>query len=178
VDGSGGAEALEAVRRGAATANRRGACSHPDGVVRFALSALEVFTEDLAAHIFQSKCGRPVQGILPLPAGPEVKEQKTLTVDWVRCEGHGLCAHLVPELIHLDSQGFPVIMSIAVPPWLEKEAAQAVNMCPALALRLTASPKQGGGGGGKPGPIPVAAPERRVGLVGGGGRPALTAGPR
>jgi NADH:ubiquinone oxidoreductase subunit F (NADH-binding)/ferredoxin len=179
VDGSGGAEALEAVRRGAATANRRGACSHPDGVVRFALSALEVFTEDLAAHIFQSKCGRPVQGVLPLPAGPEVKSQKTLTVDWVRCEGHGLCAHLVPELIHLDNQGFPVIMSIAVPPWLEKEASQAVNMCPALALRLAADTRKGGGGGGgKPGPVPLAAPERRMGLVGGGGRPALTAGPR
>ena len=58
-------------------------------------------------------------------------------VDWTRCHGHGLCAHLVPEIIHVDSQGFPVILNIPVPAWLEKDAQQAVHMCPALALRLT-----------------------------------------
>ena len=67
-------------------------------------------------------------------------------VDWVRCEGHGLCAHLVPELIHLDKTGFPVILPIPVPPWLEKDARQAVEMCPALALRIAADPKKRGAG--------------------------------
>jgi len=173
VDGSGGVEALDVARRAAATANRRGACSHPDGTVRFVLSALEVFTEDLAAHVFHTTCGRPVRGILPLPAGPEAESEKMLMVDWSRCEGHGLCAHLVPELIHLDKQGFPVIMSVAVPPWLEKDATQAVDMCPALALRMATDPKKGGGGGGggraKPGPVELPTPQGRTGLLGGGG---------
>ena len=60
-------------------------------------------------------------------------------VDWTRCNGHGLCAHLVPEVIHLDAQGYPVILNIPVPAWLEKDAQQAVHMCPALALRLSTS---------------------------------------
>jgi ferredoxin len=136
------------------------------------LSALEVFTEDLAAHVFHSSCGRPVRGILPLPAGPETENEKQLMVDWVRCEGHGLCAHLVPELIHLDGNGFPVVMNIPVPPWLEKDAQQAVEMCPALALRLAADPKKKGSGG--PSPAPVPAPALRPGLV--GGRPEITSG--
>jgi NADH:ubiquinone oxidoreductase subunit F (NADH-binding)/ferredoxin len=170
VDGSGGMEALDVARRAAAATNRRGACSHPDGTTRMVLSALEVFTEDLAAHVFHSSCGRPVRGILPLPAGPETENEKQLIVDWVRCEGHGLCAHLVPELIHLDSNGFPVILNIPVPPWLEKDAQQAVEMCPALALRLAADPRKAAGKR-DPGPVPIAAPVVRSGLLGGGGRP-------
>jgi NADH:ubiquinone oxidoreductase subunit F (NADH-binding)/ferredoxin len=180
VDGSGGIEALDAARRAAATVTGRGACSHPDGTTRFVLSALEVFTEDLAAHVFHSSCGRPVRGILPLPDGPETADAKQLMVDWVRCQGHGLCAHLVPELIHLDKTGFPVIMPIPVPPWLEKDAQQAVEMCPALALRLAADPKKRGANGGLAAtPMPIPAPTLRTGLLGGGrsgGPKSITAG--
>ncbi|MBO0819529.1 MAG: ferredoxin, partial [Nocardiopsaceae bacterium] len=175
VDGSGGLEAVDAARRAAATANKRGACAHPDGTVRFVLSALEVFTEDLAAHVFHGSCGRPVQGILPLPAGPETESDKHLIVDWVRCEGHGLCAHLVPELIHLDRSGFPVIMDIPVPSWLEKDARQAVEMCPALALRLAADPKKSRGKGAPSGPVPIPAPAL-LGRPGRSGRKPITAG--
>ena len=107
IDGSGGIEALDVARRSAAGVAGRGACSHPDGVTRFVLSALDVFTEDLAAHVFHSSCGRPVRGVLPLPTGPEQEEQQRLVVDWTRCHGHGLCAHLVPEMIHVDAQGYP-----------------------------------------------------------------------
>jgi len=169
VDGSGGMEALDVVRRAAAATNKRGACSHPDGTTRMVLSALEVFSEDLAAHVFHSSCGRPVRGVLPLPAGPETEDEKYLMIDWARCDGHGLCAHLVPELIHLDSNGYPVIMDIPVPPWLEKDATQAVAMCPELALRLAADPKKKGAGRGVSAAktTPVPAPALRTGLLGG-----------
>jgi NADH:ubiquinone oxidoreductase subunit F (NADH-binding)/ferredoxin len=176
VDGSGGIEALDAARRAAASVNGRGACAHPDGTTRFVLSALEVFTEDLAAHVFNSTCGRPVRGILPLPEGQEATQARRLMVDWVRCEGHGLCAHLVPELIHLDPVGFPVILPIPVPTWLEKDAQQAVQMCPALALRLDidATKRGAGNDGRKPPPIPVSAPQAPPGLL--GGRKSISAG--
>jgi ferredoxin len=95
-------------------------------------------------------------------------------VDWVRCEGHGLCAHLVPELIHLDKTGFPVVLSIPVPPWLEKSARHAVQMCPALALRLDTDPRKRNAAAPKAGPIPIAAPTARTGLL--GGRKSITAG--
>jgi ferredoxin len=179
-------EAIDIARRAAAATNGRGACSHPDGTTRMILSALDVFTEDLATHVFHSSCGRPVRGVLPLPSGSSATQQKHLLVDWVRCEGHGLCAHLVPELIHLDSNGFPVVMDIPVPPWLDKDAAQAVEMCPALALRLGTDHKKagagssgssgGGRGSGGPPPIRVSASPPRSGLLGGTSRPAIGTG--
>src|SRR6202522_1237178 len=174
IDGSGGIEALDVARRSAAAVAGRGACSHPDGVTRFVLSALDVFTEDLAAHVFHSSCGRPVRGVLPLPSGPEQEEQEGLGVDWTRCRGHGLCAHLVPELIHVDAQGYPVMLNIPVPTWLEKDAEQAVHMCPALALRLTSvTPTPT-----RTAPVSIPAPHLRTGLVTGAssGRKQITAG--
>jgi NADH:ubiquinone oxidoreductase subunit F (NADH-binding) len=45
---------------------RRGACAHPDGVVRMAESALRVFAEDLAGHLAGRPCGRPVAAAFPL----------------------------------------------------------------------------------------------------------------
>jgi NADH:ubiquinone oxidoreductase subunit F (NADH-binding)/ferredoxin len=132
-DGSGGMDALDTARRAASAVRGRGACSHPDGASRFVFSAMEVFTGDMAAHVFRGGCGRPVLGTLPLD--PEHDEVR-LAVDWTRCRGHGLCSRLVPELVQLDSQGFPVFLDMPVPFWLEQNAAQAVEMCPALALRL------------------------------------------
>jgi NADH:ubiquinone oxidoreductase subunit F (NADH-binding)/ferredoxin len=136
-NGSGGVEALDAARRAAAAVRGRGACSHPDGVFRFVVSALDVFTGDIAAHLFRGTCGRPVRRILPLT---EADSDARLEVDWTRCQGHGLCAHLVPELIQLDRSGYPEFLEMPVPFWLAGAAEQAVAMCPALALRLTQPP--------------------------------------
>jgi NADH:ubiquinone oxidoreductase subunit F (NADH-binding)/ferredoxin len=172
IDGSGGIEALELARKSAAGVAGRGACSHPDGVTRFVLSALEVFTEDLAAHVFHSSCGSPVRGVLPLPTGPEQEARQRLVVDWTRCHGHGLCAHLIPEMIRVDAHGYPVILDIPVPAWLERDAQQAVHMCPQLALRLTNS---------EPPPtrtalVPVPGPSLRRLVGASGARKQITAG--
>jgi ferredoxin len=51
------------------------------------------------------------------------------------CEGRGLCAELLPEVILLDDWGFPIIVC-AVPARLADEAREAVRLCPRLALRL------------------------------------------
>jgi len=46
----------------------RGACRHPDGVVRFVGSALEVFADDVARHR-RRRCKRRTRAVLPVPAG-------------------------------------------------------------------------------------------------------------
>ncbi|MBO0776963.1 MAG: ferredoxin, partial [Actinobacteria bacterium] len=132
-EGTGSVEALDSARRAAAGVRGRGACSHPDGAARFVLSAIDAFTDDLAAHLFRAGCGRPTRGILPL--GRDHGGLR-LEVDWTRCDGHGLCAHLVPELVQLDAHGYPAFLDMQVPLWLEREARRAVEMCPALALKL------------------------------------------
>ena len=58
-----------------------------------------------------------------------------LSVDWTRCEGHGLCAALAPELIALDPWGFPLVTD-DVPADQADLARRATRICPATALRL------------------------------------------
>jgi NADH:ubiquinone oxidoreductase subunit F (NADH-binding)/ferredoxin len=150
VAGDGGS-ALDHARSTAAAVRGRGACAHPDGTAGFVLSALGVFADDLTAHQRGAGCGRRVLGVLPLPGdraggygdgtGPRDSEGAArpvvLRVDWSRCDGHGLCAGLAPDLVSLGPHGYPVLSDRAVPPWLLGRARRAVSQCPALALRLT-----------------------------------------
>jgi ferredoxin len=57
----------------------------------------------------------------------------------IACQGHGLCAELLPELISLDEWGYPIIDPGPVPRALRREARAAVAACPSLALRLRKS---------------------------------------
>ncbi|MEO5652157.1 MAG: ferredoxin [Marmoricola sp.] len=63
-----------------------------------------------------------------------------LHVDWTRCDGHGACAELLPELMDTDDWGFPIMRGEerdpAVAVALENHARRAVKACPVQALRL------------------------------------------
>jgi ferredoxin len=59
-----------------------------------------------------------------------------LHIDWTACDGRGLCAELLPELLAPDDWGYPVARSSGVPEEWEGAARRAVDRCPALALRL------------------------------------------
>lgn len=59
-----------------------------------------------------------------------------LRVNPIACDGHGLCAELLPELVTLDDWGFPIVADRDVPPLLEPHARRAVAACPTLALAL------------------------------------------
>jgi ferredoxin len=61
---------------------------------------------------------------------------RRLRVDFIACDGAGLCAELLPELISRDEWGYPVITDPTVPDRLRRHARQAVRLCPKLALRI------------------------------------------
>ena len=66
---------------------------------------------------------------------------RRLAVNWITCEGHGLCAELLPEMITLDEWGYPIVQPGPIPPHLEGHAKRAAAACPTLALLLQKEPK-------------------------------------
>lgn len=68
-----------------------------------------------------------------------VKRHVRIVVDPTMCDGHGLCAELLPERIHLDRWGYPIIDGDEIPLSLVDHAKRAVDACPRLALHLVES---------------------------------------
>ncbi|MGO8882683.1 MAG: ferredoxin [Streptosporangiaceae bacterium] len=62
---------------------------------------------------------------------------RRLRVNPIACDGRGLCAELLPELITLDDWGFPIIAACDIPDHLLADARETIRACPKLALRLT-----------------------------------------
>jgi ferredoxin len=72
---------------------------------------------------------------------PSRAETRTeLVVDRIACDGFGMCAELLPELIELDDWGYPIVRAGGVPDELLEHARRAVAVCPVLALRLARRP--------------------------------------
>jgi NADH:ubiquinone oxidoreductase subunit F (NADH-binding) len=65
---NGAPHGVEAALRHARMVDGRGACAHPDGTARFVASALHLLREETTAHLHHGGCGRPVVGVLPIPA--------------------------------------------------------------------------------------------------------------
>jgi ferredoxin len=63
-----------------------------------------------------------------------------LHIDWTRCDGRGLCAELLPDVLTRDDWGYPLARRSsrepAIPPESAKYARAAVKRCPRMALRL------------------------------------------
>ena len=58
--------------------------------------------------------------------------------DRERCEGHGLCADVAPEVFELDDDAVVVVLHEQVPPALERKAEAGARVCPVAALRVSA----------------------------------------
>lgn len=63
-----------------------------------------------------------------------------IVIDRIGCDGSGLCAELLPELIELDDWGYPIVAAGSVPAALLAHARRAVAVCPVLAFRLRPVP--------------------------------------
>lgn len=59
-----------------------------------------------------------------------------LRLNPIACDGHGMCAELLPEWIRLDDWGYPILAPGPLPAALVEHARRAVQACPVLALRL------------------------------------------
>ena len=59
-----------------------------------------------------------------------------LALDRIKCDGYGMCAEILPEMIALDDWGYPILREAPVPAHLMELAERAVDVCPVLALRL------------------------------------------
>jgi ferredoxin len=64
----------------------------------------------------------------------------TVVVDPVRCQGVGMCAHLAPGVIALDSWGYPMVPRHPVTGRERSAARSAASGCPRRALLLEESP--------------------------------------
>lgn len=79
----------------------------------------------------------PTRGAPPTSGvSPAGRAGASLQVDRIGCDGYGLCAELLPELIDLDDWGYPIMRVGTVPDRLLPLARRAVDACPVLALRL------------------------------------------
>ncbi len=60
-----------------------------------------------------------------------------LVLNPLACDGRGVCASLLPEVIRLDDWGYPLLAGGGeVPGHLSTTARSTVRACPKLALRL------------------------------------------
>lgn len=59
-----------------------------------------------------------------------------LRVDIVACDGVGICAHLAPDVVRVDSWGFPILPAEPLSGTQERQARAAVTGCPRKALFL------------------------------------------
>jgi ferredoxin len=64
---------------------------------------------------------------------------RRLRLDPIACDGHGLCAELLPERVALDDWGYPIVDPTPIGRRLLPHARRAVTECPVLALRLEAA---------------------------------------
>lgn len=62
------------------------------------------------------------------------------TVDYDRCESHGLCEVAAPQIYRLDDDGklhLTIDEAMPVPTDLESTTAAGARACPVAALRIT-----------------------------------------
>jgi ferredoxin len=59
-----------------------------------------------------------------------------VTVNETRCEGHGMCADVAPDVFELNDEGVAVVLLDPVPKPFVRQAEAGVRVCPVVALML------------------------------------------
>ena len=66
-----------------------------------------------------------------------------LVIDPIACDGYGMCAELLPEVVRLDDWGYPILRPGPLSGELLGHARRAVEVCPVLAIRLRVAAEAG-----------------------------------
>ena len=74
------------------------------------------------------------------PTTAATARRRRLQIDWTRCDGHGLCAAILPGAVARDDWGYPVIDDAALDLAPASAVRRAISACPALALRDATMP--------------------------------------
>jgi ferredoxin len=71
----------------------------------------------------------------------------SLKVDWIKCDGYGLCGDFVPDVIGLDEWRYPIVPEGPLDGTRMHEIQRAMDCCPMRALTLVRldPPAQGPG---------------------------------
>lgn len=59
-----------------------------------------------------------------------------LRVDWIKCDGYGLCGDMLPDVIELDEWSYPIVRPGAIDRADLHDAQRAADCCPTKALSL------------------------------------------
>jgi ferredoxin len=59
-----------------------------------------------------------------------------IRINMIRCRAEGYCAELLPERVHLDDWGYPILDGRPIENGLYEAARDAVRNCPRLAVML------------------------------------------
>lgn len=78
---------------------------------------------------------RPGAGPRRATGGPR-GEGSRLVVDWILCDGYGLCGDLAPEVVALDEWRYPILPTDPVERGRVHDVQRAIDCCPMKALRL------------------------------------------
>ena len=63
-----------------------------------------------------------------------MSDEPKLKIDWIACNGYGVCEAAAPDLIVLDDWGYPILPDGPVPRELVSQGRKAINDCPMVAL--------------------------------------------
>jgi ferredoxin len=66
----------------------------------------------------------------------KANEKYRVSVDFIACRGHGMCAGFRPDNFSLDEWGYPIVKDDTLEPDRLREAKSAALLCPELALRI------------------------------------------
>lgn len=113
----------ESLQRLLALVDGRGACKHPDSVVRMVRSALRLVSPAAVGSETASR-----------PSGGATASTSVVRIDRSRCTGVGICARLAPAAISLDPWGYPLI-DVESDTDI-RQLQRAIRGCPRGALQL------------------------------------------